>query len=800
MKFTLSWLKTHLDTGASLDDIAKALTAIGLELEGIEDRAKALAPFKVAHVVEAKPHPDADRLRVCTVDTGAGIVQVVCGAPNARTGMKGVFAPVGSTVPGTGLLLKAGQIRGQASNGMLVSMREMGLGEDHDGIIDLPSDAVVGKPFAELLGYDDPVIDIAITPNRADCLGVRGIARDLAAAGIGNLKPMPVAKVAGKYKSPVGVRFELAEPGHCPLFVGRHFRGLKNGPSPKWLADRLLSVGLRPISILVDITNFFTLDINRPLHVFDAGKLKGDLVLKPAKGGEVFSALNNKSYTMAGGETLICDGTGAPVSMGGLMGGTTTGCDASTTEMFLEVALFDPIRVATTGRHHQILSDARYRFERGLDPAAVVDGMEAATKLILELCGGETSEPVVTGAVPEWKRSYTLRPERCATLGGLDVPKAEQARILGALGFAVTDKGATFEVMPPSWRADVHGEADLVEEVVRILGYDSIPAARLPRDTAMPPLALTPGQRRVRDAKRVLASLGLVEAVTFSFMQASHAAPFGGTNPKLALANPISADLDYMRPSIVPNLANAARRNADRGWPDSALFEVGPIFHDPSETGQRIVATCVRAGSAVGRHWGQSARNVDAFDAKADALALLQQLALSVENVAVAREAAGWFHPGRSGVLKLGPKTVLAQFGELHPEALKALDIDFPLVACEVFLDAMPAPKAKGGRQRPALKLASLQPVERDFAFVVDENVAADAILRAAKSADKALIAGASVFDVYRGKGIADGKKSVAIAVRLQPAERTLTDEDLEAVAVKIVAAVAKATGASLRA
>ena len=799
MKFTLSWLKTHLDTTASLDEIAKALTAIGLELEGIEDRAKALAPFKVAHVVEAKPHPDADRLRVCTVDTGTGIVQVVCGAPNARTGMKGVFAPVGSTVPGTGLQLKAGQIRGQASNGMLVSMREMGLGEDHDGIIDLPADAPVGKPFAELLGYDDPVIDIAITPNRADCLGVRGIARDLAAAGIGTLKPAPVAKVPGTYKSPVGVRFELAEPGHCPLFVGRHFRGLKNGPSPKWLADRLIAVGLRPISTLVDITNFFTLDINRPLHVFDAGKLKGDLVLKPAKGGEVFAALNNKTYTMAGGETLICGGNGEPVSMGGLMGGTTTGCDAGTTEMFLEVALFDPIRVAMTGRHHQILSDARYRFERGLDPAAVIDGMEAATKLILELCGGECSEPVVTGAVPEWKRSYTLRPERCATLGGLDVPKGEHARILAALGFTVADKGGAFEVSPPAWRADVHGEADLVEEVIRIVGYDSIVPARLPRDTAMPPLALTPSQRRVRDARRVLAGLGLVEAVTFSFMQASHAKPFGGTNPKLALANPISADLDYMRPSVIPNLANAARRNADRGWPDSALFEVGPIFHDPSETGQRMVAACVRAGSAVGRHWGQTARGVDAFDAKGDALALLQQLGLSVENVAVAREAPGWFHPGRSGVLKLGPKTVLACFGELHPEALKALDIDFPIVACEVFLDALPAPKAKAGRQRPALKLATLQPVERDFAFVVDEAVAADAILRAAKSADKALIAGASVFDVYRGKGVADGRKSVAIAVRLQPVERTLTDEDLEAVAAKIVAAVAKATGASLR-
>lgn len=798
MKFTLSWLKTHLDTNASLKEIADKLTAIGLELEGIADRGAALAPFKVAYVVEAKPHPDADRLRVCQVDTGAGIVQVVCGAPNARTGMKGVFAPAGSTVPGTGLLLKAGQIRGQASNGMLVSMREMGLGEDHDGIIEMPADAPVGVPFASLLGFDDPVIEIAITPNHADSLGVRGIARDLAAAGLGTLKPMPIAPVAGTYKSPVGVTLALDAPGHCPFFVGRHFRGLKNGPSPKWLADRLLAVGLRPISTLVDITNFFTLDVNRPLHVFDAGKLKGGLTLVTAKGGETIAALNGKSYTMAGGETLICDEQG-PVSLGGLMGGSGTGCDANTTEMFLEIALFDPIRVAMTGRHHQIQSDARYRFERGLDPAYVMDGMEAATRMVLELCGGEASEPVVAGAVPAWERRYTLRSGRVLSLGGLDVPQARQAEILSRLGFDVRQAGGDLDVAPPGWRADVHGEADLVEEVLRIEGYDAIPANKLPRDGAMPPLALTPGQRRVRDAKRVLAGLGLTEAVTFSFMHATQAALFGGTNPALALANPISADLDYMRPSIVPNLANAAKRNADRGWPDAALFEVGPIFLGPGETEQRMVATALRSGQMLGRHWGQGARAVDALDAKADALSLLAQLGLSVENVAVAREAPGWYHPGRSGVLKLGPKTVLAQFGELHPQALKALDIDFPVVACEVFLDALPAPKAKAGRQRAPLKLAALQPVERDFAFVVDEAVAADAILRAVRGADKALVAGASVFDVYRGKGIEPGKKSVAIAVRYQPVERTLVEADLEALAAKIVAAVAKATGASLR-
>ncbi|MCA3247351.1 MAG: phenylalanine--tRNA ligase subunit beta [Azospirillum sp.] len=799
MKFTLSWLKTHLATDLSAEALAEKLTAVGLELESLTNPAKALAPFKVAYVVEAKPHPDADRLRVCLVDTGTEKIQVVCGAPNARTGMKGVFAPAGVVVPGTGLLLKAGQIRGQASNGMLVSMREMGLGEDHDGIIDLPADAPVGVPFAGLLGLDDPLFDVAITPNRADCLGVRGIARDLAAAGAGTLKPLPIAAVAGAYPSPIKIDLSaLGASGACPVFVGRHFRGLKNGPSPKWLQDRLTSVGLRPISALVDITNFFTLDLNRPLHVFDAKKLKGDLHLKPAQGGESFEALDKKTYAMAGGETLICDAGGA-VSLAGVIGGTSTGCDFDTTEVFLEVALFDPIRTAATGRHHQILSDARYRFERGLDPAFVMDGMEAATRMILDLCGGEASAPAIAGAVPDTRRSYALRGTRVATLGGLDVAPARQKAILESLGFGVAAKGGDFDVTPPSWRADVVGEADLVEEVCRIEGYDSIAATRLPREGAMPPLALTPAQRRSRDAKRVLAGLGLNEAVTFSFMRKDQAAMFAAPKPELEVANPISADLDYMRPSVVPNLASAAARNAARGLGDCALFEVGPIFDGIGEKDQRLVAGVLRAGAAVPRHWGQAARAVDAFDAKADALDLLRGLGLSVENVAVAREAPAWFHPGRSGALKLGPKTVLAWFGELHPRVAQALDLEGPVAACEVFLDAIPAPKAKGGRQRPALKLSPFQPLERDFAFVVDASVAADAILRAARSADKALIGGASVFDVYQGKGVPEGKKSVAIAVRLQPVERTLTEQDLDAVAQKIVAAVAKATGASLR-
>ena len=624
-----------------------------------------------------------------------------------------------------------------------------------------------------------------------------GIARDLAAAGAGTLKPWTAPKVAGKYESPIKVDLSALEAGVCPVFVGRHFKGVKNGPSPKWLQDRLTSIGLRPISILVDITNFFTFDLNRPLHVFDAKKVKGQIALKPAKGGEQFAALDNKTYTMAGGETLICDDSDV-ISLGGVMGGSGTGCEFDTTEVYLEIALFDPIRTAMTGRHHQILSDARYRFERGLDPAFVLDGMEAATKMILDLCGGEASAPVIAGAVPDTTRSYTLRSTRVATLGGLEVAPARQKEILETLGFKVSAKGGDFDVVPPSWRADVVGEADLVEEVCRIVGYDEIPAVTLPRDGAMPPLAWTPAQRRVRDAKRILAGLGLNEAVTFSFMRKDQAIHFAPRKAELEVANPISADLDYMRPSVVPNLASASGRNAARGYADNALFEVGPIFDGIGEKDQRIVASIVRTGDANPRHWAGGARKVDAFDAKADVLDLLKGLGLSIENVAVVREAPAWFHPGRSGALKLGPKTVLGWFGELHPSVVKALDLEAPVVAAEIFLDAIPAAKAKNGRQRPPLKLSTFQPLERDFAFVVDANVAADAILRSAKSADKTLIQAASVFDVYQGKGVPEGKKSVAIAVRLQPQDRTLTEQDLEAVAQKIVAAVAKATGASL--
>jgi phenylalanyl-tRNA synthetase beta chain len=805
MKFTLGWLKSHLDTSASLTEITDKLTMIGLELEGVEDRAAKLAPFTVAYVVEARQHPDADRLRVCIVDTGTEKIQVVCGAPNARTGMKGVLARAGTVIPGTGVELKKGVIRGQESNGMLCSAREMGLGDEHAGILDLPDDAPVGQPFAKVLGFDDPVIDIAITPNRPDCLGVRGVARDLAAAGLGTLKPRVVEPVAGKFKSPIGVSFDFpAEAANaCPYFVGRVIRGVKNGPSPKWLQDRLTAIGLRPISALVDITNFFTFDVNRPLHVFDAAKVTGDLVVRLAKPGEKIKALNGKEYTLTGTETAIADANGVE-SLGGVMGGEASGCTESTTDVFVEAALFDPIRTATTGRKHDIISDARYRFERGLDPAAVIDGMDAATKMIIELCGGEPSELVVTGQPPEWKRAYTLRPERLFGLGGLELPIAEASAILARLGFTVAPAGQALEVTPPSWRSDIHGEADLIEEVARIYGYDRIAPVSMVRDDAVSKPALTAAQRRVRDARRALASVGLVEAVTFSFMAKGQAALFGGINPALLVANPISADLDMMRPSILPNLVLAAKRNADRGVLDAALFEVGPQFADPTPEGQRLVAAGIRSGQSGPRHWAAPPRPVDSFDAKGDALALLTALGLSTENLQVAAEAPAWYHPGRSGALKLGPKTVLAYFGELHPGVLAKLDAEAPVAAFEVFLDALPAPKAKASKARPMLRPSPFQPVERDFAFVLDAGIEAAKLIAAVKGAGKELVAGAAiaavtVFDVYQGKGVPEGKKSLAISVRLQPKDRTLTDAEIDAIGQRIVAAVTKATGATLR-
>jgi phenylalanyl-tRNA synthetase beta chain len=797
MKFTLSWLKEHLDTTATLDEVRDRLTMLGLEVEDITNAAETLKGFVVGYVVEAVQHPNADRLRVCKVDTGSGIVQVVCGAPNARTGMKGVFAPTGSYIPGTDLLLKASKIRGEDSNGMLCSSRELQLGDDHSGIIDLPADTRTGAPAAEALGLDDPVIEIKVTPNRGDCLGVHGIARDLAASGLGTLRPIKADKIKGTFKSPIKWThgYEPRPDSPCPLVVGRYFRGLKNGPSSDWLQRRLKAIGLRPISALVDITNLVTFDLNRPLHVFDAKKLAGDLVMRQAREGESILALDGKTYALDPSVSVIADAKG-PHGIGGVMGGEDTGVREDTTDVFLEVAYFTPMPVAATGRKLGILSDARYRFERGIDPQSCWWGAEVAARLILELCGGETSEVVSSGVMPNWERSYTLRADRVKTLTAIDVPAQQTADILGKLGFSVSGNGP-WTAGVPSWRPDIVGEADLVEEVTRVFGFDHIPTTSLPRlhPTSRP--VRTPLQQRAPLARRALAARGMNEAVTWSFLPRKQAERFGGGGADLRLLNSIDATLDTMRPSILPTLIDAASRNEARGLSNPALFEVGPQYKDATPAGQRPVASGVRHNMAVPRNWQGPARTVDAFDAKADALAVLAAIG-APDNLSTQAGAPDWYHPGRSGAIKLGDR-VMAYFGELHPEIVSAADLKGPVAAFEVFLDAPPLPKARPTKARPKLVLSAFQPVERDFAFLVDAGVEAEKLVRAARNADRALITAARVFDLYAGKGVPEGKKSLAIAVTLQPMERTLTDAEIEAVSDKIVAAVVKATGAQLR-
>ena len=794
MKTTLAWLKEHLETDASLGAIADRLIMLGHDLEGVENRAAGLEPFTVASVISAERHPNADRLNVCVVDAGKGRVQVVCGAPNARTGMKGVFALAGTVIPRTGAVLNETVIRGVASRGMLCSAYELGLGDDHGGIIELPEDAPVGTPYASFIGLGDPIFDIKVTPNRADCLGVRGIARDLAAARLGRLKPLDTTPVSGRFRSPIRVRIE--DYSACPLFLGRHIRGVRNGPSPAWLQSKLESIGLRPISALVDITNFLTFDLNRPLHVFDAARLAGDLTIRFARAGETLHALNGQEYTLNPEITAIADHTGVQ-SLGGVIGGEATGCTEATTEVFIEAALFDPIRTAATGRKLNIVSDARYRFERGLDPAFVEDGLEIATRLMLELCGGEASDIVTAGEPPNWRRRYVLRATRPAALGGLHVPPEESAAILTALGCAVDMlAGGDLSVEPPSWRGDIVGEADLVEEVLRIKGYDQIPAVPLEREEPLSRPALSLAQRRAEMVRRTLAARGLTEAVTFSFISASAAELFGGARPELRLVNPISADLDAMRPSLLPGLIAAARRNTDRGFPDAALFELGPLYRDDTPAGQALVAAGVRGGHSGPKHWRAPAREVDLFDVKSDALAALAAMGAPADNLQVSADPLSWFHPGRAGILRLGPK-VLGAFGELHPAVLESLDARAPIAAFEVFLDAVPEPRA--APTKSPLRLSVFQPIERDFAFVVDRDLSADSLLRAARSVDKKLVAEIRLFDVYEGTGLPEGKKSLAITVVLQPQEQTLTDAEIETFSKRLIAQVEKSTGGKLR-
>ena len=803
MKFTFSWLKEHLSTEASLAAITSKLTAIGLEVESVSDPARSLAPFIIAKILSAEKHPNADRLKVCVVDTGKEKINVVCGAPNARAGLVGVFAPVGTYIPGTAITLKKGNIRGAESNGMMCSEAELQCPETIDGIIELPSEAPLGQSYVAYAHLDNPVIEIKLTPNRPDCAGVRGIARDLAAAGLGTLKPAVPQPIAGTFKSPIEVTldFTAADRSACPHFVGRYIRHIKNGPSPAWLQDKLRAIGLRPISALVDITNFLTYDAARPLHVFDAHKIRGHLSLRWAQSGEQLAALNDKTYLLAADTIVIADASG-PVSIGGIMGGSTTGCDLTTVDVFLEAAYFDPARVAKTGRQLQIVSDARYRFERGVDPAFTQTGAEIATQLILELCGTpqtEVSTLVIAGEAPTKPRSFTLRTDRCRSLLGVDIAQSEQHRILTALGFHLHPSAEVVEVQPPSWRPDILGEADLVEEIIRIIGFDHIPAHPMPRLTSVATGALTPVMRRSGIARRALAAQGLLETISWSFMPSALAAFFTPPNEQLRLRNPISSELDMMRPSMLSNLMQAAKRNADHGYPTIGLFEIGPIYLGAGAEDQRRVATTLRAGHTP-RHWAKdsgSNRAVDVFDAKADALAALAACGVNTQALQITTDAPGYYHPGRSGCLRQGP-TILATFGALHPKLLTALDASQPMVGCEIWLDNIPLPNGNS-TARPLLQLAALQPVARDFAFVVADAVTADKICKCIRQVDKNLITDVTVFDVFNGAHLEPGKKSLALAVTLQPREQTLTDAQLEQVSQAIIAAVNRATGGVLR-
>jgi phenylalanyl-tRNA synthetase beta chain len=806
MKFTLSWLKDHLETSATLDQIVETLTRIGLEVEDVRDPGKALGAYTVAHVISAEQHPNADRLRVCMVDTGAGApVQVVCGAPNARTGMKSVFAPPGTYIPGKDITLGVGTIRGVESRGMLCSAAELQISDDHDGIIDLPADAPVGAAYAAYAGLDDPLIEINLTPNRPDCTSIHGIARDLAAAGLGSLKNGAVAPVRGEGRCPVVV--ELAFAGDdkrlCPAFALRLVRGVRNGPSPEWLQRRLRAIGLRPINALVDITNYITFDRGRPLHVFDAGKVRGGLTVRRAQAGEELLALDGRTYRLDPDVVVIADEAGVE-SIAGVMGGEHSGCDESTTDVLIESALWDPLNIAQTGRRLGIITDARYRFERGVDPNFTLPGLELATRMVLDLCGGTPSEGALFGEIPDPSRVIEFPFSEVRRLSGLDVPVPEARAILSDLGFHLSGSGERVKVLPPSWRPDVEGKADLVEEVIRIVGLDRITPKPLERiEASVVRSLLTPIQKRTRIAKRALAARGLVEAVTWSFIAEAEARLFGGGQPSLKLANPIASDLSDMRPSLLPGLVKAAQRNADRGFGDVALFEVGQCFASDQPEGQTIRAAAVRRGTArhegAGRHWDGGGRAVDAFDVKADVLALLTALGVPTGGLQVVAGGPDWLHPGRAGTLQFGPKGVVGHFGEVHPAVLKSLDVKGPVVAFEITLDTLPLPKAKPTKAKPKLVLPDFQPVTRDFAFVVDRAVAAGDILRAAQGADRALVAAVDLFDVYEGPNVGEGKKSVAVAVTLQPTEKTLTDVEIEAVSARIVAEVAKKTGAALR-
>ncbi len=797
MKFTLSWLKDHLDTDASVDEITDALTDLGLEVEEIVNPADRLGGFTLGHVKHAEKHPDADKLRVCTVETDEGDLQIICGAPNAREGITVVVCKPGMYIPGLDLTISVGKIRGVESFGMMASERELELSDEHDGIIELPS-GEVGDRFVDWLAENDPskvdpMIEIAITPNRPDALGVAGIARDLAARGVGTLKERDYVPVPGDFESPIKVSIDEDTLDGAPHFTGRLIRGVKNGPSPQWLQDQLKAIGLRPISALVDITNYMTFDQNRPLHVFDADKVRGNLRVHRAKGGETLVALDEKEYTLQPGMMVISDENG-PESIAGIMGGEQTGCTEETVNVFLESAFWDHVQIALTGRALKINSDARYRFERGVDPEYTREGLEHATQMILDICGGEASNVVEAGKAPDHSRAYKLDAARVQSLVGMDIPESEQRQTLTRLGFRLDGEMARV----PSWRPDIMGEADLVEEVARIASLTKLQGKPLPRvSDGIPKPVMTPTQRRQSMARRTCAALGYNECVTYTFIDQASAALFGGGDAATMLENPISSEMSHMRPDLLPGLLQAAARNQARGHSDLALFEVGPVFHDgePGEQKTQI------SGLLVGRNGPKdvhgAARPVDVFDAKADVEAVLAAIGAPAK-VQIMRGGDAWWHPGRHGKICLGPKKVLGVFGELHPRVLQAMDIKGPAMAFTIWPDVVPLPR-KSGATRSALELRDLQAVERDFAFVVDADVEALTLVNAAAGADKALIEDVRVFDEFIGGSLGEGKKSLAITVRLQPSDATLKEKDIEAVAEKIIAKVSKATGGVLR-
>lgn len=799
MKFTLSWLKDHLDTNINLETLLTELVSLGLEVESVEDKSKGLENFIIVEILSVAPHPNADRLRLCTVTTGTKAYDVVCGAPNVYEGMKTVFADIGTFVPGLNTTLKKAEIRGIPSHGMLCSAQELLLGGDASGIMDLPKDVKVGERLIDYLGLTDPVIDVSVTPNRPDWLAVRGIARDLAAKQLGTLKPMPVMPLPiASFKSPIKVHFNFEEDvkNACTFFMGRVIKNVQNKESPEWLKKKLISIGLRPISALVDITNFLTHDLCRPLHIFDADKIKGHLELRMSRDGETLEALDHKVYTLDNGMTVITDDTGI-LSLGGIMGGLSTSCELTTQNVFLEAALFDPIRTAQTGRKLSILSDARYRFERGIDPESVHIGVEYATQLILDICGGEVSELTMAGKEFINQKEIYIRPKRFTQMTGIELPSDKIVTILKNLGCTIKQIGEKITLVPPSWRLDLQHEIDLIEDVLRLHGYHHLPTASMPKGEGVPKAILTPSQKRRQDARRYLASRGLLEIVTYSFMSQKKASLFEKINESLILANPISADLDYMRLSILPNIMDTLARNATRNNADLGLFEIGPVYKDDTPDGQVMMATGMRMGKTSAKHWLANPRLYDVYDVKADFLNVLGLFGIKEEQIQFKQTAPSWYHPGRSGSYYFGGKTLLGSFGEIHPKIQKEFDLSNPVFGFEIFLDALPFLEKK--KNKIALELSSFQMTGRDFAFILDNNVQAQDVVKIAKNIDKNLVQEVTIFDLYQGDKLPIGKKSLALNLKLQSKDRTLKDDEIDIISTNLIREIKDKLGGQIR-